>query len=280
MRKTRWLRWVSAAALIVLAGTDLFGQTAAPAPVHEGITAAPAGSTTQAALVAARRNAPGVPFDPTCCNILQIPASSFNAFNSTWTQRGIIAPGYYYPVSTTSFVFGDAPVTLPEHAVIEYLDLYYDDPDPANDISATLFEFTGSTDPIPAPTEVTSVSSSGSGGKGYAPSPQIAFTVNNNVQYGGGGQLVVEVYIPSFASTDLGFKGVDIWWKPQVSPAPVNADFADVPTSNPYYQFIEALYASAITAGCGGGNFCPDRNITRKEVATWMAKALGLNPLN
>ena len=38
-----------------------------------------------------------------------------------------------------------------------------------------------------------------------------------------------------------------------VSPAPPTATFADVPTSDPAFQYVEALVSSGITAGCGGG---------------------------
>jgi len=50
-----------------------------------------------------------------------------------------------------------------------------------------------------------------------------------------------------------------------------------VPTNHPYFKFIEALASSGITKGCGSGMFCPGQTITRQEVATWMAKALGLD---
>ena len=36
------------------------------------------------------------------------------------------------------------------------------------------------------------------------------------------------------------------------SPAPGVATFTDVPTGHPFFKFVEALYASGITAGCGG----------------------------
>jgi hypothetical protein len=66
-------------------------------------------------------------------------------------------------------------------------------------------------------------------------------------------------------------------YKLQVSPAPASATFADVPTSHPFFQFVEALAASGITAGCGGGNFCPDAPITRGQMAVFLAAALGLH---
>ncbi|HEY7111971.1 MAG TPA: S-layer homology domain-containing protein [Thermoanaerobaculia bacterium] len=74
------------------------------------------------------------------------------------------------------------------------------------------------------------------------------------------------------------FSGVSIFYQLQVSPAPATATFADVPTNHPYFRFIEALASSGITKGCGAGPiFCPNQTITRQEVATWMAKALGLD---
>jgi hypothetical protein len=57
---------------------------------------------------------------------------------------------------------------------------------------------------------------------------------------------------------DTRFAAVRFFYRLQVSPAPAVAIFADVPTSHPFFQFVEALVASGITAGCAGGNFCPD----------------------
>jgi S-layer homology domain len=73
------------------------------------------------------------------------------------------------------------------------------------------------------------------------------------------------------------FGGVEVWWHRTVSPAPAVATFADVPTSHVFFQFVEALAASGITGGCGGGNFCPDAPITRGQMAAFLSKALGLH---
>ena len=50
-------------------------------------------------------------------------------------------------------------------------------------------------------------------------------------------------------------------------PAPASARFGDVPVSDPGFQYIEALVASGISAGCGGGNYCPNNALTR--AARW-----------
>jgi hypothetical protein len=75
----------------------------------------------------------------------------------------------------------------------------------------------------------------------------------------------------------LGHRGVTFWYKRQVSPAPASATFNDVGTGHPFFRFVEALYESGITAGCGGGNYCPDSPITRGEMAVFLAAALGLH---
>jgi len=62
----------------------------------------------------------------------------------------------------------------------------------------------------------------------------------------------------------------------QVSPPPAISDFGDVSTSSPQFPFIEALFHAGITAGCGGGNFCPNSPLTRGQMAVFLAKALGL----
>jgi hypothetical protein len=71
--------------------------------------------------------------------------------------------------------------------------------------------------------------------------------------------------------------GLRVYYRLQVSPAPVTATFGDVPASHPFFQFVEALVASGITAGCGGGNYCPDAPLTRGQMAVFLGKALGLH---
>jgi hypothetical protein len=83
----------------------------------------------------------------------------------------------------------------------------------------------------------------------------------------------------------LGFPGdgqhslhsVKVTWRRQVTPSPAVATFSDVPTAHPFFRFIEALAASGITAGCGGGQFCPNAPITRGEMAVFLSAALGLH---
>jgi hypothetical protein len=73
------------------------------------------------------------------------------------------------------------------------------------------------------------------------------------------------------------FRTVKVVYALQLSPAPATATFADVPTTHLYFRAIEALAASGITSGCGGGNFCPSQAVTRGEIAKFLTVALGLS---
>jgi hypothetical protein len=96
------------------------------------------------------------------------------------------------------------------------------------------------------------------------------YTVNNLT-----GRVFVEFLTQSLDNTNA-VSGALIGYKLQVSPPPASADFADVPKSSPQFQFVEALFHAGITAGCGGGNYCPDNPVTRGQMAVFLAKALGL----
>ena len=73
------------------------------------------------------------------------------------------------------------------------------------------------------------------------------------------------------------FNDFSVYYTREVSPAPAQATFGDVPTSDFGFQFVEALAASGITGGCGGGDYCPDNPVTRRQMAIFLAKALGLH---
>ena len=51
--------------------------------------------------------------------------------------------------------------------------------------------------------------------------------------------------------------------------------FSDIATS-PFLDSIIWLYEQGITNGCGGGRYCPTDFVTRAEMASFLARALGL----
>ena len=203
-------------------------------------------------------------------NILQIPASSFVPRHAG-SVIDYTGPGYVYRSAGPSSAFAWATVTLPSGVDLDFLDLYYCDTNAASDLTALLAAHSGWNDANINFTNLISVSSSGSAGCEYAFAPGGIFrpdgflpgfdhTINNNVRYNAGYQYAIFVSSPVTDST-LAFEGVDVWWHRQVSPAPGTATFTDVPTGHPYFRFIEALNASGITAGCGGGNYCPGNTL-------------------
>jgi plastocyanin len=71
-------------------------------------------------------------------------------------------------------------------------------------------------------------------------------------------------------------RAVRVFHRRRASPGPVTATFADVPTTDSRFRYVEALVAAGITGGCGGGNFCPDSPVTRGQMAVFLAVALDL----
>ncbi|HXU39665.1 MAG TPA: S-layer homology domain-containing protein [Blastocatellia bacterium] len=59
-------------------------------------------------------------------------------------------------------------------------------------------------------------------------------------------------------------------------PTPASQRFADVPPSNPFYNFIERMGALGITQGCGGPNYCPSLSVTRAQMAAFLVRAFNL----
>jgi len=51
------------------------------------------------------------------------------------------------------------------------------------------------------------------------------------------------------------------------------ADFNDVPGSQQFYFHVTKLVSNGITAGCGGGNYCPLSSVTRQQMAVFLLKA-------
>jgi hypothetical protein len=63
-------------------------------------------------------------------------------------------------------------------------------------------------------------------------------------------------------------------YAPPACTAPV---FGDVPCSDPFASWINELAnpARAITAGCGGGNYCPGDPVTREQMAAFLLRTQG-----
>jgi len=50
------------------------------------------------------------------------------------------------------------------------------------------------------------------------------------------------------------------------------ADFLDAPAGSLFHDVIEAFFRGGITAGCGGGSYCTDEDVTRGQMAVFLLK--------
>jgi hypothetical protein len=162
---------------------------------------------------------------------------------------------------------------LPAGAQLVGLQLEACDTNATGHVNATLFRRTS---PAGGNTSVGSVTT------GDAPTPGCVFVGSaSNLP---AGEFVNNATSSYFIRAELSatnntttLGAVRVFYRLRVSPAPGSATFGDVPTSNPFFAFVEALVASGITGGCGGGNFCPDSPLTRGQMAVFLATALGLH---
>jgi hypothetical protein len=63
-------------------------------------------------------------------------------------------------------------------------------------------------------------------------------------------------------------------------PACTTPVFGDVPASSPFCRWVEELARRGVTAGCGGGNYCPAAAVSREQMAVFVLRTLdpALNP--
>lgn len=207
--------------------------------------------------------AAGPSYGPTDLTYVRVSGIDFTpARGGDWDQ--VIALSRYPKTDITLM----AGVYLPSGAVVEYLEFdYYDSS--ALDVVMELLDC----GPLGADcNSVTSLSSSGNPGIGSVSTSGLNYAVTT------GGSALAARAIFTLNNGTQAVTGVIVGYRLQVSPAPGTATFGDVPTSNIYFQFIEALAASGITVGCDAvPNYCPDQPITRGQMAVFLAKALGLH---
>ncbi len=60
---------------------------------------------------------------------------------------------------------------------------------------------------------------------------------------------------------------------PHVWTLHVGDSFTDTPRSSSFYRFVENILHHGITSGCGDGNFCPDTEVTRAQMAVFLLRA-------
>jgi hypothetical protein len=58
----------------------------------------------------------------------------------------------------------------------------------------------------------------------------------------------------------------------------IQSVFNDCPESYWAEDFINTLFYSGVTGGCGGSNYCPDNPVTRAQMAVFIISAMGETP--
>jgi hypothetical protein len=177
--------------------------------------------------------------------------------------------------STTGVGTFVASPRLPKGALLRSVELDYCDMDPANDVQLAFVHcmWNGSN------CVTLQIVDSGNGpGPGCSYLIQDLQSLNHTVDtYSRRYFLDVSTHS---GTSNTRLLGVYVYYYLQVSPAPASATFLDVPTTHPFFRFIEALAISGITGGCTpppSPNFCPDNPVTRGQMAVFLAAALGLH---
>ena len=168
----------------------------------------------------------------------------------------------------------EATVLLPEGAVATAVELDACDTDVSGRVFATFFQLAAAESATFPPLASLSTGGPATPGCGrFAQAITPPATIDNaNKSY----VVTVEISGGTLATR---LNAVRIFYHLQVSPAPLAATFDDVPTSHPFFPFIEALVRAGITTGCSDSPplFCPDGPVTRKQMAAFLARALGLH---
>jgi hypothetical protein len=176
--------------------------------------------------------------------------------------------GWTYGTDTPFGRYFDCWVPLPSGTLVQAIGLEVDDTDGSNDVGLSFRDCDSLSSSC---TTLVNQSTSGAPGKTFLGLFNVGLTINNALHY-----YVIRVYLESGTISNK-FRNVFITARLQVSPKPGSATFSDVPLNHWASQHIEALSDSGITAGCGGGSFCPDKAVSRAEMAVFLAKALGLH---
>ncbi len=209
-------------------------------------------------------------FGTTSTNYLTIGEWKFTPAYSAWTYGDTSGnqPMRYINVAGLTWLLSQPD--LPSGAVLTYLEFDYCNTNGSNNITLGFYLADNHNNISNTITTMDGTPGSGCSTRSVDLSGY-GLTIDNL-----GKRYPLYVFYNGNADATTTVAGAIIGYKLKVSPAPGASDFADVPTSDIGFQYIEALYASGITGGCGGGNFCPDNPVTRRQMAIFLAKALGL----
>jgi hypothetical protein len=199
-----------------------------------------------------------------------VTAWDFHPINSSTTYNVGASPNFgIYNTGATEFGEYAAGLHLPEGAVVSISELAACDTNAALDLAA-YFETASKTGGLLS--VFAQGTTTGSAGCQVVSHAVPLTTINNDTT-----EYLIVVTFNGATDPSLLLNSVRVGYRLQISPDPSTATFTDVPVGHPFHRFVEALVAAGITAGCGGGNYCPDAPVTRGQMAVFLSAALGLH---
>lgn len=197
-----------------------------------------------------------------------VPMASPSTFSTT--NSGYSGQVLRTTSTPAAFGFFAAPIVVPSGALVRSVELDYCDNTGATGYVQGALITSDSLGNVTGTPQF--INSDGTGCKAAIADITAQNIVSNNLT-----QHHWLVALVGYASGyDVGLAGMKVGYQLQVSPGPATATFLDVPTTSPLFKFVEALVSAGVTAGCGGGNFCPNQPVTRGQMAVFLASALGL----
>jgi hypothetical protein len=187
----------------------------------------------------------------------------------TENQDYVSAFGWYRGTGTGSYRFWDCPMDVPTGSLVYRVGVEADDSDPSGSVGLYIRQYdlygTSYTTLLSENT-----STAGTPGKHFHGSFYPDITMDNHMK-------VYGVRIRTEESSSTQWRSLYFGVMLQISPAPGVATFPDVAPGFWAFQAIEALAASGITTGYPDGTYRPFEPVTRAQMATFLARALGLH---
>jgi S-layer homology domain len=197
-----------------------------------------------------------------------LQAFGFELFRSTETFDGFANSRYCTSASGNCFFEG--PLLLPAGAAIQRIELEACDSSATAQVQVTLYRITNPSGSFSVLADFGTGAAATPGCNFFSQDLAAVETVDN-----GNFTYIVQVLIDG-TTTATRFQAVRVFYRLQVSPPPGTATFNDVPTSSPWFPYVEALVSAGVTGGCAPNLYCPNDPITRGQMSVFLAKALGL----
>ncbi len=257
-------RWTMASRLMILSAILFSGF--APAQTPSNLRAPEKPDIVLTGPEATKTLAHPPAWGTTDTTMMQITSHAFRPASSTTTFATYWDDGYMYKVAGASFFY--ASLNLPNGAQITGYGIDGYDTSSVDNITWGILKMTPDHTGDQSLGWYAYATTAGY----YSSTATLAspHTVDHNNYY----SLMVDLTV---TGQTMAFRGMRVYYRLQVSPSPAQATFSDVPLGDARNKFVEALYAAGITAGCGGGKFCPDSPLTRGQMAVFLSVALGLH---